>query len=58
MSRARAFAAVALVLAAAGAAAALAHATSPGKNGQIVYAHFPSLWVVNADGTGERSSPT
>ena len=32
-------------------------ATAPGKNGQIVYAKFPRLWVVNSDGTGERRLP-
>jgi Tol biopolymer transport system component len=43
--------------AAAGVAATLAQATvsaSSAKNGQIVYRHFHSLFVVNADGTGER----
>ncbi len=42
---------------AAGVAATLAQATvsaSSAKNGQIVYRHFHSLFVVNADGTGER----
>lgn len=42
---------------AAGLAATLAQATvsaSSAKNGQIVYRHFHSLFVVNADGTGER----
>ena len=32
-------------------------ATAPGKNGQIVYAKFPRLWVINSDGTGERMLP-
>ena len=31
-----------------------AFGTSPGQNGQIVFAQFPPLWVVNPDGTGER----
>ena len=31
-----------------------AFGTAPGQNGQIVFAHFPRLWVVNPDGTGER----
>jgi TolB protein len=35
-------------------AAVPAFGTSPGQNGQIVFAHFPRLWVVNPDGTGER----
>ncbi len=38
--------------------AALAQATVPGKNGPIVYRHFKSLFVVNADGTGERKLTT
>jgi TolB protein len=52
--RRRSLIAIASMLSIAGAAATLAHATSPGRNGQIVFAHFPRLWVVNADGTGER----
>jgi TolB protein len=32
-------------------------ATAPGKNGQIVYAKFPRLWVISSDGTGERKLP-
>jgi TolB protein len=42
---------------AAGVAATVAQATvsaASAKNGQIVYRHFHSLFVVNADGTGER----
>jgi TolB protein len=35
-------------------AAVPAFGTSPGRNGQIVFARFPRLWVVNPDGTGER----
>ena len=35
-------------------AATPAFGTAPGGNGQIVFAHFPRLWVVNPDGTGER----
>ena len=31
--------------------------TAPGANGQIVYAKFPRLWVVNPDGSGERKLP-
>ena len=32
-----------------------AHATSPGKNGQIAYQHVgKNLFVINADGTGDR----
>jgi Tol biopolymer transport system component len=31
-----------------------ADATAPGKNGQIVFARFPRLWVINPDGTGEE----
>ena len=38
-------------------AALPAEGTAPGKNGQIVYAKFPRLWVVNADGSGERKLP-
>jgi Tol biopolymer transport system component len=38
-------------------AAAPALGTAPGKNGTIVYALFPTLWVVNPDGTGERKFP-
>ncbi len=34
-----------------------AHGTTPGRNGQIVYARFPSLWIVDADGTGEHKLP-
>lgn len=49
-----AFTAVAVAAAVAGAVAALAQATVPGKNGQIVYRHFKSLFVVNSDGSGER----
>ena len=42
---------------AAGVAAALAQATvsaSSARNGRIVYRHFHSLFLVNANGTGER----
>lgn len=35
-------------------AAAPAFGTSPGRNGQIVFAHLPRLCVVNPDGTAER----
>ncbi len=48
---------LAIVLAlvvATGATAVVADATGPGKNGQIVFRHYRSLFVVNADGTGER----
>ena len=31
--------------------------TPPGKNGKIVYARFPTLWTVNADGTAARKLP-
>ena len=41
----------------AGATAVVAHATVPGKNGQIVYMHANKLFVINADGTGERKLP-
>ena len=57
MTRTRALYAIACVLTVAGTAATLAQATRPGKNGQIAYARFPSLWVVNPDGTGERRLP-
>ena len=47
-----------LVLLGASALAAVpALGTAPGKNGQIVYARFPTLWVINADGSGERKLP-
>ena len=53
--RARAaFITVVGAVAAIGVAAGLAQATVPGKNGQIVYRNFKSLFVVNHDGTGER----
>jgi Tol biopolymer transport system component len=47
---------VALVVAVAGAAATLAHATVPGKNGQVVFGRGAPhrLWLVNQDGTGLR----
>ena len=50
-------AAVVVVALVAGAAAVVAHATVPGKNGQIVYrCNGPAgLCVSNADGTGERN---
>ena len=48
------FTAVVVAAAAAGVVAALAQATTPGRNGQIVYRHFKSLFMVNPDGTGER----
>jgi TolB protein len=38
-------------------AASPAPVTAPGRNGQIVYAKFPRLWVINPDGTGERKLP-
>jgi Tol biopolymer transport system component len=47
----------ALVVAAATLAAVPAPATFRGSNGQIVYAKFPRLWVINADGTGARKLP-
>ena len=53
-----AFTTVVVAAVAAGGVAALAQATVPGKNGQIVYRHFKSLFVVNADGTGERKLTT
>lgn len=34
-----------------------AFGTAPGKNGQIAYAKFPRLWIVNTDGTGARKLP-
>jgi TolB protein len=34
-----------------------ARGTTPGQNGRIVYARFPTLWVVNADGTGAKKLP-
>jgi TolB protein len=34
-----------------------ARGTAPGRNGAIAYSHFPRLWVVNPDGTGERKLP-
>ena len=59
MNRSRAaVATTVLVVVVAGGVAALAQATVPGKNGQIVYRHFKSLFVVNADGTGERKLTT
>lgn len=51
------FTAVLGAVAAAGVVAALAQATVPGKNGQIVYMHANKLFVINADGTGERELP-
>ena len=53
-----AFTTVVVAAVAAGGVAALAQATVPGKNGPIVYRHFKSLFVVNADGTGERKLTT
>jgi TolB protein len=44
-------------LVALGGATGAALATAPGRNGQIVYAHFPTLWVLNADGSGARKLP-
>jgi len=38
-------------------AAAPLPGTAPGKNGPIVYARFPTLWMINPDGTGERRLP-
>jgi TolB protein len=38
-------------------AALPAHGTAPGKNGQIVYARFPTLWVIDPDGSGKRKLP-
>jgi Tol biopolymer transport system component len=29
----------------------------PGRNGQLIYAKFPSLWVMNVDGTGAHKLP-
>jgi TolB protein len=55
-----ALAAVVVVALVACAAAAGAHATVPGKNGQIVFVG-PSpnrLWLINLDGTGERKLTT
>ena len=46
-----------LVLGASASAAVSAPGTAPGANGQIAYAKFPRLWVVNADGSGERKLP-
>ncbi|MBA3584215.1 MAG: PD40 domain-containing protein [Gemmatimonadetes bacterium] len=48
------FTVVALAAVVTGGVAALAQATTPGKNGQIVYRNFKSLFVVNSDGSGER----
>lgn len=48
---------VALALACVGLTALPAQGTAPGRNGQLVYARFPTLWVVNADGTGEHKLP-
>ena len=31
--------------------------TPPGRNGQIVYARFPTLWIANTDGSGARKLP-
>ena len=31
--------------------------TPPGRNGKIVYAHFPTLWIAAADGSGARKLP-
>jgi Tol biopolymer transport system component len=42
------------VVAVAALAAIPAQGTTPGRNGQIVFARFPRLWVVNPNGTGER----
>ena len=53
----RCIATVVLLLAMTGLAAIPAQGTAPGRNGQIVYAHFPTLWVANADGTGARKLP-
>jgi Tol biopolymer transport system component len=53
----RRVAALLCALGLAGLAALPAEGTAPGKNGQIVYAKFPRLWVVEADGTGERKLP-
>ena len=38
-------------------AAVPALGTTPGQNGRIVYARFPTLWVVNADGSGATKLP-
>ena len=34
-----------------------AHGTTPGRNGRIVYARFPTLWVIDADGGGAHKLP-
>jgi Tol biopolymer transport system component len=49
---------IALATAATAAVTAVpAGGTTPGRNGAIAYSHFPRLWVVNPDGTGERKLP-
>jgi TolB protein len=40
-----------------GLAAAAAQSTNPGANGQIAYSRFPSIWVVNPDGSNPRKLP-
>jgi Tol biopolymer transport system component len=47
---------VAVILAAA-LASLPAPATTPGRNGQLIYAKFPSLWVVSPDGSGAHKLP-
>jgi TolB protein len=51
---------LALVAMMAGGVVALAHATTSGRNGKIVYQSSPPhrLWIVNADGTGLRKLTT
>jgi Tol biopolymer transport system component len=46
-----------IAVGAAALAAIPAYGTAPGRNGQIVYARFPTLWTVGADGTGEHKLP-
>jgi Tol biopolymer transport system component len=53
----RRIAMVVLLLGMAGLAAVPAQGTAPGRNGKIVYARFPTLWVVNSDGSEARKLP-
>jgi TolB protein len=51
------FAAAVVVAVVSAVVAVPALGTAPGKNGQIAYAKFPRLWVINTDGTGARQLP-
>jgi Tol biopolymer transport system component len=53
----RRVAALLCALGLAGLATLPAEGTAPGTNGQIVYARFPTLWVVKSDGSGARKLP-